>query len=128
MAEDTGIKNNKNSLMNLFMFRYMPYWPLFSLLVCISCIGAWYYIRSLSPMYEAVATVLIKDDKGGTGDSKLMEALNLTPSNLNLQNEIEIIHSKAFMKEVANELNLYTPVYEVGPIKQLSAYSTSPII
>ncbi len=128
MAENSYTINKKSGLLNLLMFRYLPYWPLFVSLVLASCAIAWYYIHLLPPMYEATTTLLIKEDKQGAGDAKASESLSFTPSNKNLKNEIEILNSKNLMKEVVEKLQLYAPVFEESRIKQLSAYSTSPII
>lgn len=111
----------------MLMFRYLPYWPLFILLMLIASAGAWNYIRFLSPLYEATATILIKDKSAQSADSKMMEALNLSPNQKNVENEIEVIQSRTFTKQVVNELALYAPVFEEGNIRPVSAYNSSPI-
>ncbi|MGN6617835.1 MAG: GumC family protein [Ilyomonas sp.] len=117
-----------SSIFNAIIFRYFPYWPLFALCIFISCIIAWNYLRFITPVYEAVATVLIKDAGGQSSDSKMMQALNLSPFDKNVENEIEIIQSRTLMKEVINKLHLYAQTFEEGDVQSVSAYTISPVI
>ena len=63
------------------LYRYIPYWPLFLILIALCCFGAWSYIRKMPHFYEATVSILIKDEEeGGTGESKIMESLDLLSS------------------------------------------------
>ncbi len=65
------------NLLNVIMFRYFPYWPLFILLLVVSFSMAWVYLRYYSiPQYRATATILIKDEKKGVEDSRSLETLS----------------------------------------------------
>ena len=44
-------------------YKFLPYWPIFLLLMIISLAGAWIYLRYTMPVYQTTATLLIKDDK-----------------------------------------------------------------
>lgn len=112
----------------MLLFRYFPYWPLFVLLVLLSCVAAWDYTRFLTPLYESSATILIKDESPHSGDAAMMEALNLLPYQKNVENEIEVLQSRTFMKQVVNKLHLYAAVFEEGNIQAVPAYNTSPVI
>ncbi|PWU05185.1 MAG: capsular biosynthesis protein [Bacteroidetes bacterium] len=108
--------------------RYLPYWPLFLLLVTLCIVGAAVYLRYAIPVYESTATLLIKDEKKGLDDSKVLESLNLFGSKKIVENEIEIIRSRTLAKEVVRNLHLYAPVKEEGRFVDRSAYVKSPII
>lgn len=121
-------REKESGLMDILMFRYFPYWPLFAILLAVSLIIATTYLYFATPVYEATATILIKDEKKGADDSKMMESLNVFTSKKIVENEIEVIHSKTLMKDVVENLHLYAPIFEDGKIKGLSAYTSSPII
>jgi tyrosine-protein kinase Etk/Wzc len=108
--------------------KHLAHWPLFLSLVLVSLVAAWFYNRSVSPVYEASASLLIADGSSGSPDTRLLESFNIAPSDKSLQNEIEIIRSKTLMKEVVRELCLYAPVLEDAPKEDRSAYLSSPVI
>lgn len=123
-----GLDNKDGNMFNKVLFRYLPYWPLFILLLLMSIACAWLYLRYTIPIYEATATILIKDEKkGGMDDSELMESLNLFGSKKIVENEIEIIKSRSLMSDVVRKLYLYAPVTQEGNIVSKSAYTISPI-
>lgn len=127
MEEKEIVGKTPNSFSQL-IYKYFPFWPLFALLIIIACAVAWNYIRFLDPMYEATASIMIKDNGDGAGESKILESLNFLEPKKSIQNEIELIQSKSLMKEVVLKLHLYAPIYEVGKLKEVSAYTTSPIM
>jgi len=109
-------------------FKYLPYWPLFVLFVVASLAGAWVYIRyKTTPLYESVATILIKDEKKGQDDSKMIESLNMLSSKKIIENEMEVLQSKELMLQVVKKLHLYAQIFEKGKVKPLSIYTTSPV-
>lgn len=120
-------EQKEGNLITYFSYRYIPYWPLFVVLVIVSGIAAWGYLRYATPMYKATATILVKDDKKGVNESGVEEALNIFSSKKIVENEIEVMHSRKLMNDVVLELNLYAPVYEKGKIKNISAYNSSPV-
>ena len=87
------------------LFRYLIHWPwfVFSVIVCIAC--AWGYLRLTTPVYNISATVLIKDDKKGSGASMSSELERMgldgfVSSSNNVDNEIEVLRSKSLAREV----------------------------
>ena len=121
-------QNNKpNNLYDLIVYRYLPYWPLFAVLLAVCLLGAWAYGHFTTPVYEAKATIIIKDEKRGVDDSKMLEAMNAFDSKKIVENEIEVIQSRKLMQNVVDTLYLYAPVFQDGGLKSVSAYTTSPI-
>lgn len=119
--------NKKNSI-QIFLYKYLPYWPLFVLLMIISLLMAYAYLQYATPIYEISANIMVKDEKKGADDAKLLEALNIYSSTKIVENEIEVIQSKELIKKVINNLHLYAPIYEEVALISKSAYTTSPII
>src|SRR5258706_4566095 len=121
-------EENEESVIEVLASKYLPYWPLF-LLAMVVAVGIGYvYLRYTIPIYEANATIIIKDEKKGNEDSKLMESLDLISSNKIVENEIEIIQSRTLMLKVVKALFLYAPVYEQGQVHSVPAYIKSPVI
>lgn len=120
-------EKKEDNLISVIRFRFIPYWPLFILLLVMSGFGAWLYLKTVNPVYLASASVVIKDEKKGTDDSKLLESLNISSSKKIVENEIEVLQSRDLMKKVVTKLKLYAPVYEKGSFKDMTAYTTSPV-
>jgi len=120
-------QNVRNSI-NLLLFRYLPYWPLFIILLVLFTITALIYINYVPPTYEAVASVAIRDEKKGADNSGILEKLNIYSTKKIVENEIEVIHSRSIVNDVISRLFLYAPVFEESNFIDRSAYSSSPVI
>ncbi len=120
-------EDNDDNLMQQFVSKYLPYWPLFLLAVIIGVAVAYTYLRYAIPVYEATATIIIKDDKKGNEESKIVESLDQISSKKIVENEVEIIQSRKLMENVVRSLGLYSPIYERGDIHDLLAYRRSPV-
>lgn len=108
--------------------RYLPWWPLFAVLLVLGITSGWLYLRYAVPLYQVKASILIKDDKSGMDESKLLESLNIFGDKKNVENEIQVIRSRTLATQVAIELHLYAPVMHEGNIRDASAFHTSPVI
>ncbi|HXB96142.1 MAG TPA: Wzz/FepE/Etk N-terminal domain-containing protein, partial [Puia sp.] len=129
------IKSNKtireqkdSNLISFIRYRFVPYWPLFGLLVIIAVIAAFGYLRWASPTYEAKADLLIKDANKGSGDGQMLASLNIFTTKKIVEDEIEVLQSQTLMREVVRNLGLYAPVWAEGRVKAHPAYSSSPIV
>lgn len=109
------------------VMKYVSYWPLFLVLLILSRPVAWLYLRYKVPVYESKATILIKDEKKGFDDSKMLEALDMFGSKKIVENEIEILKSQTLAQQVVKNLHLYAPITEEGRFANHSAYSFSPV-
>src|SRR6185437_7087133 len=107
--------------------KYFPYWPIFLIAIAVAIGVAYTYIRYATPIYEATATVIIKDEKKGNEESKLVESLDQISSKKIVENEIEIIQSRELMENVVTNLGLYAPIYQKGDVHDILAYTTSPV-
>lgn len=116
-----------SDLVSKILIRYLSYWPLFLILIVLGAAAAWGYLRYTTPIYEVYATVLIRDEKKGSADSKVLEELNILEAKKIVENEIEVIQSRKLVNKVVNQLGLYAPIYEKGKFKNVSAYNVSPV-
>lgn len=122
------VTDEKKSNVVEYTFKLIPYWPLFLTLVVLAVAGAWFYLKTTTPMYETTAKILIKDDKKGPENSKTFEALDIISPKRTVDNEIEVIQSKDLIYNVVKDLSLYAPVYEEHSLRDELAYNTSPIV
>ena len=69
-------KVNKNplqkeeNLVTQLISKYIMFWPLFVVFFALAVGSAYMYLRYATPMFEATATLIIKDEKKGADDSK----------------------------------------------------------
>ncbi|MCU0431139.1 MAG: Wzz/FepE/Etk N-terminal domain-containing protein [Cytophagaceae bacterium] len=121
-------QKNEINIASFLMFRFLPYWPVL-VLFAVGCLAAAYaYLKIALPTYEAYATLLIKDEKKGSDDARMIEALNVFGTKKIVENEIEVIKSRALIKEVVLNLALYAPISMEKEVKTISAYVCSPVI
>ena len=108
--------------------KYLPYWPMFLIFLLLSICGAYLYLRWTPYLYEATAKLIIKDEKRGYDDSKMVESLDLINTKKIIENEIEVLQSTTLMNNVVKKLHLYAPIIQEGKVRSVSAYTLSPII
>src|SRR6478609_6868430 len=113
-------ESNNNFLANV-VFRYLPYWPLFLLLLILAGAGSWLYLRFQTPLYESTARLMIKDEKKGSENTKALDDLNAISTKKIVENEVEVIQSRTLLNNVIKSLKLYAPVYEEGRFRTASA-------
>lgn len=126
--KENQLQKEESGILRLIAFRYLPFWPLFLVFVILGIAASWAYVKYSIPLYHANATIMVKDEKKGFDDAKLLDALNIyTPSKI-VENEIEVLRSRSIMTEVVKQLRLYAPVMEKGRIKSVPAYRSSPVV
>ncbi|THU40211.1 polysaccharide biosynthesis tyrosine autokinase [Niastella caeni] len=124
---------NEMNFVSVAINWYLPYWPLFLMLIVFALAGAWAYLTYYAtPVYETYATIMVKDEKKGVDESGVQEALQIYPIKNIVENEMEVIHSRKLMEKVVEQLHLYAPVFEAPDFKKrkinvTSAYTSSPI-
>lgn len=123
----TSRNEKEDNLFRHIIKTFLPFWPLFLILILFSLIAAWGYLKYATPIYQASASIMIKDEKKGVDDSKIMESINPFDSKKIVENEIEVLKSRDLMKAVVRDLNLYAPFYEDTGVRTKSAYNSSPI-
>jgi tyrosine-protein kinase Etk/Wzc len=121
------VKEQKNMLSDV-LFKYIPYWPVFVILMAISMFGAWFYLRITPKMYEANASIMVKDEQKGVEPTKMEEQLDQFSGKKIIENEVEVLKSKTLMGEVVKNLDLYATFFEEGEMAPKAAYTTSPIM
>lgn len=116
----------EENLVTQMLSKYITYWPAFLIFSVLAITGAYVYLRYATPMYEATATLIIKDEKKGYED-KGEASLNMIGTKKIIENEIEVLQSRELMDNTVKNLHLYAPVSIEGKVKAISAYISSPL-
>lgn len=95
--------------------QYLSHWPWFVIAVVVSLLSAYFYLRYAPRIFETYSKVKILDESEGL--ELPTSAFVFKRSNINLENEIEIMSSFLIMERVVRELNLNTVFYEEGTIQ-----------
>ena len=130
MEKNIMTEEKETNMGQQLIAKYLPYWPLLILFILMAFTAAYFYLRYATPIYESYATIIIKDERRGAGgeDSKILESLDLIASKKTIENEIEVLQSRALMEKVVKVLRLYASYSKAGKVKAGDAYVLSPIM
>jgi capsular exopolysaccharide synthesis family protein len=120
-------KITQETLFHKLMVKYIPYWPLFVILFILIFAGTFSFLKYALPNYQATASLIIKDEKKGNDDSRLMESLNLIGSKKIIENEIEVLKSRPVIETVIKKMHLYAEVYIKKGLKKEFLYENAPV-
>lgn len=105
-------------------FRRLRRYFFLSAAVCF--LGAFAYLKIADPVYEAGASVLIKDSKNNSGSIENILTGDLFGSARNVSTEIGILTSRSVLKEVIRELQLDVSCYEEHMLVNRPVYRNVP--
>ena len=97
------------------LLQYLQFWPWFLICLFISIGSAYFYLRYASPVYDTTAKIKILDEEGGLELPTAGFVFNR--SNINLENELEILKSYVILEKVVNNLNLTSQFYKIGRVQ-----------
>lgn len=119
-------KEDKKALSEVF-FKYIPYWPVFVVLLALCMFCAWFYLRISPRQYDATASIMIADESKGQVEAEMMTQLDQLSGKKLIENEVEVLKSKTLMEDVVKNLHLYATFFEDAKMMHKSAYYTSPV-
>ncbi|MUU77884.1 GumC family protein [Winogradskyella endarachnes] len=100
--------------------RYTHYWYWFVLGIIVALIGAFIYLRYTPKVYNASAKIKILNKTKGL--ELPSSAFVFNRSNINLENEIEILKSYRIIENVVDRLDLTMRFYEEGNVLTTEIY------
>ena len=95
--------------------KYLRFWPWFLLSVFITLSVAYIYLRYSPRIFQTSTKIKILDESDGL--ELPTSAFVFKRSNINLENEIEILTSYRIIEQVVRELKLNTTFQEEGQIQ-----------
>lgn len=109
---------------------YLKKWPWFVAGVLICLFVAFLYLRYSTPVYNTVATIIIKDEESKALPGGLSEFADMGMlggmSTSSIENEIGILKSKRLLTNVGKKLQLHVQVYGEGEVLTVELYEDRP--
>ena len=104
-------------------------WFVLSVIICLG--AAHIYLRYTTPIYQATAKLLIKDESssGRRGGNSIQSATNLgiISNSSGIDNEMEILKSRTLAQQAVFDLKLYVTYRHEGKIKDHIIYGDQEI-
>ncbi len=128
-ASTDSYKKANLSVKEIF-FKYVRFLPLFVLSVALALLIAYLYLRYTTPTYRSNGALIVKKDNssgGGGGRSDEFQQMFVLDNSINIQNEIELLKSRALMERVVEDLNLNLSYFSKGKIGETNLYTSSPL-
>jgi len=119
--------DESNNFFKDISYRYVPYWPIFLFAFFLSIAGAWIYLHYQTPIYEANASILLKDEKNDSEGSNILESLNVSGTKKNVENELVVLKAHSLMRQVVTEMGLYAQIYQKGKVRDILSFPSSPV-
>lgn len=114
--------------LRLFLLKYLRYWYWFIIALAVTLGGAYFYLQYTVPIYKITASILIKDEKKGmTAGNDLLKELDMFNGSKIVENEMEVLKSRALMEKVIDGLNLTVSYYDEGTLRDNELFQKSPI-
>lgn len=111
-----------------FLIKLLMYWPWILGSIAVFLIGAFFYLKTLTPLYTVSSSVLIKNEsKGGANGANLEDLGFVSSSTQSFDNELEILRSRTLIKKVVTALDLYISYSVPGQFRNTELYKQSPV-
>ncbi|MEH6538362.1 MAG: polysaccharide biosynthesis tyrosine autokinase [Psychroserpens sp.] len=120
--------SNKDTIINLVEL-YLSKWKLIAVCALIAIAIAFLKIRYSTFLYEANATIKLKEDENSRSLAEISSFQNggFGSTLPNVTDEIQVIKSRAILTEVVKDLKLNIKYFVSGKVKQEEIYSNPPI-
>ncbi len=107
-------KNDQGETIKSEIRKYLRYWYWFAIGIVLALIGGYLYLRYTPKIYSTSAKIKILNKTKGLELPSAAFVFNR--SNINLENEIEILKSYRIIEEVVKKLDLTMEYYEEGNV------------
>ena len=112
-----------------FLIKLLMYWPWIAGCVIVALAGAFFYLKTQTPLYTVSSSVLIKNEssKSGNAGANLADLGFVSSSTQNFDNELDILRSRTLLKKVVTDLDLYISYTLPGTFRPTELYKQSPV-
>ena len=100
------VVDSGSSVLRTHILPYLRYWPWFVLSIGLSLAGAYVYLLYKQPIYKIQASLLLQDEKRGSGQDAPLKELEVYSPKKVVENELEVLHSSTLMDRVVTNLHL----------------------
>ncbi|GAB3558503.1 GumC family protein [Spirosoma fluminis] len=107
---------------------YLQKWPWYVLCLILSLAGAYVYLLYKQPIYRIQASLMLQDEKKGTGQTNPLKELEVYTPKKMVENELEVLRSSTLMKRVVRNLHLETRYFQQTEYGKREIYTESPVI
>ena len=108
-----------------YVFKILRYWYLF-VISLVLCLGyTFVYLQQYTPVYQVGATLLIKDEN--KMNTEVLEKLDMKGTSKLVENEMEVLKSRALLGKVVDGLNLTVSYWKEGRARDTEIYTNRPI-
>ena len=105
------------------MFKYLRYAPWLILSVALMLMLAYLKLRYTTPIYSVSGKLQVKNQTNYGGSDKFDDIFLMQQGNRNLNDEMEIIRSRAMAQRVINALDMQLMYYNKGKIRTSAIYA-----
>ncbi|MCK7590216.1 polysaccharide biosynthesis tyrosine autokinase [Subsaxibacter sp. CAU 1640] len=116
--EINALKSNKSDqgeVIKQEFYKYLRYWIWFAIGISFAFLIAFLYLRYTPRIYNSSAKIQILNKQKGL--ELPSSAFVFNRSNINLENEVEILRSYRIIEQVVRNLNLTMEFYEEGSVR-----------
>lgn len=126
----SGFKFSSFTEIKEILFYFLSNWRWLLVGVILSLVTAYIFLRYTLPEYRSYATIMIKDNQrsGAIDPTKAVfsDLSSVSNLNINLDNEMEIIHSRSIIRNTITNLGLNIYYIIPGNLKNKEVYDTKP--
>ncbi|MBQ9077651.1 MAG: polysaccharide biosynthesis tyrosine autokinase [Muribaculaceae bacterium] len=114
------------------LLEYLVQWKWFALSIFVALIVGYYWIATITPIYEVSASIYLKDDSFSSNKSSAV-AISSNDPLINTKNyidvtEIEILKSRNNLIKIVDSLDLSYSYYDVKRFRDDPIYGTNAVI
>jgi capsular exopolysaccharide synthesis family protein len=107
--------------------KYLHSWPLFIGCLLITVSIAYFYIKTIKPVYDIKAKLAIKDEKKSSDAKEALAEIDVVGQPKDIESELELIKSRPLIRQVVNDLQLSTSYKETANYSNKDIYTTTPV-
>jgi len=112
----------------LFFNYFLRYWYFYVISLGLALSIAYFYMWYAVPVYEASGSVMVKQPKASSDAADILRQLDDFTTDRNIQNEMEVLHSRNMISKTVSELNFDISYFLKGNIKTTEVYNDCPFI
>lgn len=105
--------------------KTLYHWPLYFLIILISAISAYLYLRYTKPVYSSSAKIFIQEERS-RGKSGALDDLSTLGSKV-VEDEMEVIKSPLILESVIRDKGFNIRYYLKGKVVDKELYENAPV-